>query len=87
MGNPWWDQECFSWILERKKVISKFNNSPSLDNFIKVKRIIDLTKRKLRNKKKEKFIGFCHTLNRNSNISYVWNKFKKFTNNSKNFTK
>ena len=31
------------------------------------------------------FIKFCESLNRNSNITYVWQKFKKIPGNKRNF--
>lgn len=77
-GNPWWDQECSSIVKERRKAISNFRSSPNLQNFIQAKRQIALSKKQLNRKKKDSFKEFCGTLNRNTNITYIWNKIKKF---------
>lgn len=84
IGNPWWDEECFQWVQDRKRAINVFNNVPTLTNFINAKRCIAVTRKKLRSKKKQKFQSFCETLNRESSISYVWEKIKKFSNNNSN---
>lgn len=79
-GNPWWDDECSLWVQERKECVQRFNNFPSIENFINVKKTMAIVRKRLRIKKKEKFIKFCHSLNRTSNVSYIWKKIKKFSN-------
>lgn len=84
-GNLWWDKECSELIQRRKNALKHFNNFPSLENYIAAKREIALVRKSLRSKKRESFITFCGTLNRESNIKYIWNKIMKFSNNKKKY--
>lgn len=43
-----------------------------------MKRVAAVTKRKFKKKKRNLFINFCKSLNRNETIKYVWNKFELF---------
>ena len=62
------------WVNKRKEAIKKFEQNPNIHQYISAKRIIAQTRRELRCKKRNKFIAFCETLNRESNVSYVWTK-------------
>ncbi|KAK9729712.1 hypothetical protein QE152_g15809 [Popillia japonica] len=59
---PRWDAECTQSIDRRRQSIRNFKKS---ERFLKVK-------------KKASFIAFCSSLNRESNISDVWRKIKRF---------
>lgn len=86
-NNPWWDEQCSDIVRLRKRSLQTFNNNPSIENFIEAKRTIALAKLNLKRKKKNKFIKLCESLNRNSNLTYVWQKIKKFSNIHKTFNK
>lgn len=79
LGNPWWDNECTLMLRQRRSALQYFKDLPNMDNYIKAKRAIAQSKRFFKQRKKEKFIKFCGSLNRNSNLTYVWNKVKKFS--------
>lgn len=78
VGNPWWDEECTNFIKTRKYYLKQFKDHPTIENFILAKKYIAYSKKQLKKKKKTNFIQFCNNLNRNSNISHVWNKINKF---------
>lgn len=64
--------------------MKNFSDNPNLDSYIETKRIIALVRRKLQTKKREKFSLFCESLNRDSSITYIWNKIKKFSSKNTN---
>lgn len=79
-GNIWWDDDCSVLIKQRKEALNEFKNHPTLQNYIKAKQIIAKTKRDFKYKKRTKFKIFCATLNRNTEITKIWNTIKKFNN-------
>lgn len=78
-SNPWWDEECTNKNRLRKNTIQEFRESPNIENYLKAKKTIALTKRFFKQKKKYKFRTFCETLNRETNISTVWSTVRKFS--------
>ena len=70
-NNPWWDEECSTWIKERRLSIDLFNKAPTLENYIKTKKSIAIVRKNLRNKKRQKFKIFCGSLNKESDVSYI----------------
>ena len=78
ISNPWWDSDCSSMIEKRKRALSEFRLSPSLENYILAKKQIAQSKRFFRDKRKLKFKQFCLSLNRDSDLSYVWSKIRAF---------
>lgn len=75
---PWWDAECTQLICQRKMALDRYKQSPSIENFLNAKKASALTRRQLCLKKKNSFREFCHSLNRSSHISLVWDKIKRF---------
>ncbi|KAL0107428.1 hypothetical protein PUN28_015766 [Cardiocondyla obscurior] len=69
--NYWWNQDCDRIMRLRK----------TWKNFINYKKIVAKTKRELKTIKKESFLKFCKTLNKNSNIKYAWQKIKRMSSN------
>lgn len=77
-SNPWWDEECSQIIKNRKNAIKTFKQNFTVENFINVKKAAAFAKFKFKQKKRNSFVQFCETLNRNSNTKYIWNKIKLF---------
>ena len=53
LGNVWWDDECSAFVERRRDALSLFNRYPTIDNFIYAKKIIAVTRKNLRIKKKK----------------------------------
>lgn len=80
--NPvtWWDADCHQVTEERKKKHKEWIKNPTLENHIEYKRVNAIARKTIRRKKKESFISFVSSLNRKSNIKYVWNKMRTIKN-------
>lgn len=76
--NPiqWWDEECEKTIEERKEALKKYYKDMIMKNFIEYKRLRAVARKVVRRKKRKNFIKFTGSLNKNSNLSYVWKKMK-----------
>ena len=48
---PWWYNICAEAVRKRKSALYEFKQSPSLENFVEVKRIIDTTRKILKQEK------------------------------------
>lgn len=75
----WWTQDCEKLIKTRKEAYDKFKENSSRDNFIKFIQIKAKTKIELRKAKKSHFEDFCCSLNKSSNMSFVWNRVKRMS--------
>lgn len=76
----WWNDQCDRLIRLRRAAYLKFQQFSTRDNFITYIRIKAKVKIELRKAKKEYFKEFCCTLNRTTNLSYVWKKVKALAN-------
>lgn len=76
--NPvsWWDEECRTMVEERVKKLKNYQKSLSLQDFIEYKRARAIARKTIKNKKKEDFKIFAISLNKNTNLKYVWHKMK-----------
>lgn len=76
--NPvqWWDEECEKAIEERKEALKKYYKDMTMENFIEYKRLRAVARKVIRRKKRENFVEFAGSLNKNSDLSYVWKKMK-----------
>lgn len=80
----WWTQECENLINSRREAYIKFKENSPRENFIEFIKIKAKTKIELRKAKKSYFEGFCSSLNKSSNMTFVWNKVRMM---SKGFSK
>lgn len=76
---PWWNSNCSFLISLRKKAISCYRRSGLLSDFIEAKKIISQVKKQLKKIKKDSFVKFTNSLNRNSNISEVWKSINRYS--------
>lgn len=84
--SPWWDDECQSALLARRKAVSNFKNISSLENFLMAKKAIAQTKKIFKSKKKTSFKNFCESLNRETPFSKIWKTTNKFSGKKINMT-
>ncbi|KYN16954.1 hypothetical protein ALC57_10777 [Trachymyrmex cornetzi] len=80
-GNPnsWWDKDCDKVVKDRKMALSAFKGDRCLNKWIEYKRCRAVAKKTIKYKKIN-FEGFCKSINRFSDVRYVWNKTKVFKN-------
>ncbi|KAK0160438.1 hypothetical protein PV328_007848 [Microctonus aethiopoides] len=76
----WWDHECEEAIDQRKKAFKKFKESKTLHNLTEFKKKSAMATKVINRKKRENFNEFCQSINRFTNLSYVWNTMKVFKN-------
>jgi hypothetical protein len=72
----WWDQDCKSQIVLQKQVYNTYQENSTIDNYIEYKRALAQTRKLFKNKRKASFREFCGSLNKNTNLTEVWNKIK-----------
>lgn len=68
---------------ERKEKLKEYIKEQSMNNYIEYKRTRATARKIIKQKKKENFIDFVSSLNKNSNIKYVWNKMRVIKNGFK----
>lgn len=79
-STPWWNEECERLARLRKAAFLKFKFLSSFDNFVKYKQSDAVAKRYFRARKREFFLEFCGSLNRTSNLKYVWHTVRSMYN-------
>lgn len=78
LRNPvtWWDEECRIVIEDRKRKLKRYQETLSLTDFIEYKKARAIARKTVKFKKKEDFKRFAASLNKNTNLKYVWQKMK-----------
>lgn len=79
----WWDIECQEAIDQRKKALQEFRENKNRHNFIKFKKCKAIATKIIEDKKKKSFEAFSMSINKFSNITYVWNTIRALKNNEK----
>ncbi|RLU23006.1 hypothetical protein DMN91_005284, partial [Ooceraea biroi] len=74
----WWDAECAAVIQDRKAKLQTWKRSQRMEDFIEFKRARAIAKRTIKSKKKEDLDRFCNSINRYTDMSYVWNTMRVF---------
>lgn len=77
---PWWDSDCEKASGVRKAAFLRFKFISSRDNYLKYKGADDAAKLLFKRKKKESFLQFCDSLNRQTNMKLVWQKIRVMNN-------
>lgn len=77
-GKTWWDEECQRAVNARGKSFREWKRVRNMESFITYKRMRAETRRVIKRKKRENYRSFVQTINKNSNLKYVWNKMKIF---------
>lgn len=83
--NPaeWWDEECQKVVEQKKKKLTKFKDIFRIEDFIEFKKAKAEAVKTINRKKRDNFKRFITTINKNTNMSYVWNKMKVLKKSSK----
>lgn len=78
LGNPvtWWDEECRIMIEERKKKLKIYQETLTLVDFVEYKKARAIVIKTIKQKKKNDLKRFATSLNKNTNLKYVWQKMK-----------
>ena len=78
----WWTAECSKVIAKRRLAIGKFKKQMSQENYINLKKATALSKRILKQEKREGWKRYCESLSNNNsnNAASVWKRIKWFTN-------
>lgn len=68
-----WDQECDEVIKQRKRALQEFRKTKTVLSFIEYKKRRAVAIKVINTEKREIFDQFCSTINRFTNLIYVWN--------------
>lgn len=83
-NKEWWDHECETAITERKEKFKTWKRTRTMKDFQEYKRTRAYAVKIIRTKKRESYIRFVESINRQSNMKYMWNKVRILRNaNSK----
>ena len=78
---PYWNEECNLAIKERKKARRKVMRSKLPQDWLDYKKKKALAQRIIKQSKKIFCKNYCKSLNKDSNLTKVWNLIKRFNNN------
>lgn len=83
--NPveWWDDDCQKAVYNRKEKLAKLKESYHMNDYIEYKKAKAEATRIINRKKRDNFKKFITTINKNTNMTYVWNKMKVLKKSSK----
>lgn len=84
--NPveWWDDECEKAIKSRRTAQREYAKRRMMECRIEFKKTIAEARKIIKREKKENFKNFAGTLNKYTNLSYVWEKMKIFKDRDNN---
>lgn len=76
--NPvhWWDEECSEVKKQRNAAFKVWEKTKNLEDLIEYKRLLALSKKTFKKKKRESYIKFTTTINLLTDGRYVWNTCK-----------
>lgn len=74
----WWDEEVSEMIKSRRSLLSVYNQSPTLSNYLRYKNQVAKTRAIVKKKKKVSFRGFCENLTIEHTHRF-WGIIKKFS--------
>lgn len=80
--NPveWWDEDCRLAIQKRAEKLEVFEREKDLASYIEFKKARAEVRKVIRLKKRESFVKFAQSINRNQGMTYVWKKMEVFKN-------
>lgn len=83
--NPveWWDEDCKEIIKARKEKLRKFKEIKELQDYIEFKKARAMATKTIKQKKRENFKRFIESINKYTNISYIWKKMRVLKKSSK----
>jgi len=74
---PYWNNRCSAAIQERNKARNKLNKNETPENSENYHRLKGIAQRTIKEAAREHWEMYCSTLNRNSNLTSVWNMARK----------
>ena len=77
---PWWNKQLNELRSEKMKAWETFKKNMSTNNLLSFKNLNAKFKREIKKYKKESLKQFTSTINRNTPISDIWLKIKRFSN-------
>lgn len=81
--NSWWDKECEEVINNRKKCLIRLKKNKDTHSYIEYNKARAIARKIMNKKKRDNFFSFCSSINKSSDIKYVWNKMRIFKNSRK----
>jgi len=79
VGHPWWDPECSEMIRRKRDIFKIFKSTPSIENYMEVRKLRAQCRKLLRSKRKKGFNNFCENLNPNTPATKIWRSFRRFS--------
>ena len=70
----WWTEECKVARNNRKQSMLNYKSNPTLENFLKYKQSVAITKRVILESKRSSWKLFCSNLNRYTPSKVIWQK-------------
>lgn len=75
---PWWTPECSREVAKRRLALKSYRPNSTLDNFINLQKVTAHTKKFLKKVKKDGWIKYCSSLNKENSMSSIWHKTRAF---------
>lgn len=75
---PWWNETCERSVVASYNALKLYRSDSTMDNYINYKRLDALKKRTIAEQKQTGWNDLCHTFNRTTPISKIWNMIKMF---------
>lgn len=82
MPCPCWNDECEKLVRLRRAAAAKLKYSLTRENYIKFKQADAKVKYGLKHIKKNSFLSFCESLDKNLNLKFVWQKIRGMSRNT-----
>ena len=74
---PWWDSECQSALVERRRAQRALQRNNTISNLIAFKRTQAICKKTFKEAKKLSWQSYVSTINSNTSLNEVWKKVRK----------
>ncbi|RVE50533.1 hypothetical protein evm_004862, partial [Chilo suppressalis] len=75
---PWWNTKCAAAVKKSKEALKFYKSNPTIDNFIKYKKLDALKKKTIKEESRESWKNLCSSFDRLTPISRIWKYIKKF---------
>ena len=75
---PWWNQECFLAVKNRRRAQRKAEKHPTTENLQNLRKLYAISRNVCRTSKRKSLQEYISGLTHNVSQTQVWNKIKKF---------
>lgn len=76
---PWWNEDCAQAVKEAKKARNKYKKRNTFTNKVLFKMKKAIARRTIKTSKRNSWIVYLSSLNKNTPSEQMWNKFKSIT--------